>query len=254
MRAKLFPTALAVGAFLFSVAFAACAETATVKVGVKNAMTAQLVLPDRPGPHPAILLLHTSGGLQAGDLQFAQRLAHEGYAVLVPAFLDAYQITAKTRQATFTTYAADIYADFVASLESLGQNKEIDGKRVATIGFSNGAYFALWLAASGKVQAGVSYYGALTGAGTDRSLARFHEAFDQKSAPVLILHGTDDATVPFAKAAELDALLSAAQARHEFQSYPGAGHRFDREGGPANEAAAADVWPRTLKFLSEALN
>ena len=57
------------------------------------------------------------------------------------------------------------------------------------------------------------------------------------------------AAPPATAAVRLDGILSAAQAPHEFQRYPGAGHRFDRDSGAANQAAAADGWKRTLDFL-----
>jgi carboxymethylenebutenolidase len=228
----------------------AFADSTTIKVGVARTMQAHLMTPDGPGPYPAILLLHTSGGLQSADLVFARRLVGEGYVVLVPAFLDAYGIQPRTRQAAFTTYAEPIHADLVASLDQLRANPKVDGNRLAAVGFSNGGYFALWLAATGEARAGVSYYGALTGAGSDRALDRFRQAFTSHSAPVLILHGADDSTVPIGKAIELDSILTAARAPHEFHQYPGAEHRFDRDGGAGNEAAAADAWRRTLDFLS----
>ncbi|MDO8598392.1 MAG: dienelactone hydrolase family protein, partial [Sulfuricaulis sp.] len=227
----------------------ALADSTTLKVGVNKNMNAHLMTPDGPGPYPAILVLHTSGGLQSGDLEFAKRLAQEGYVALVPAFLEAYGIQAKTRQESFTTHAQSIYADFVASLDLLRRSAKVDGKKLGAIGFSNGGYFALWLAATGQVQAGVSYYGALSGAGTDRSLSRFRQAFTNSSAPVLVLHGTNDSTVPVRSAIELDSILTAAQSPHEFHQYPDAEHRFDRDRGAGNETAAADAWWRTQAFL-----
>jgi dienelactone hydrolase len=116
-----------------------------------------------------------------------------------------------------------------------------------------GGYFALWLAATGQVQAGVSYYGALTGAGTDRSLDRFRQAFTNTSSPVLILHGVNDSTVPIGKAKELDGILTMAKTPHAFYPYAGADHRFERSGGDENEAAAADAWQQTQAFLNKIL-
>jgi carboxymethylenebutenolidase len=245
-------------AFVASVMWAlftasALADSTTVQVGVNKTMAAQLMVPDGPGPFPAILLLHTSGGLQTADLDYARRLVAEGYVVLVPAFLEAYGIQAKTRQLTFTSYAQPIYADFVAILEWLRSNHKVKGTQLGAIGFSNGGYFALWLAASGQVQAGVSYYGALSGAGTDKSLSRFQQVFSAKSAPVLILHGTSDGTVPFSNATELDKLLTDKQAPHEFFQYAGAEHRFERDRSASNDAAAEDAWQRSLVFLNRLL-
>ncbi len=133
-----------------------CAETANVMVGVKQNMHAVLIAPDGGGPYPAILLLHTSGGLRQADLDYGQRLSQQGYVVLVPAFLAAYGITPRGRMATFTTDADAIYADFVAALDMLERDPRVAGRKLGAIGFSNGGYFAMWLAATGKVQAGVS--------------------------------------------------------------------------------------------------
>jgi carboxymethylenebutenolidase len=219
-------------------------------VGVKGAMRATLVTPDGPGPFPGILVLHTSGGLQRADTDFAERLAEEGYVALVPAFLDAYGITAPTRTVTFTSDAEPIYADLVAALETLRHTDQVSGRKLGAIGFSNGGYFAAWLAASGKVAAGISYYGALTGAGTDRSLDRFRETFTAESAPLLILHGTQDQTMSVAAAQRLAGILADTSSPYQLHLYPGAGHRFERDTTTeANRVAAADAWRRSLAFL-----
>lgn len=252
-KLKSLGVAAAASVLCMVVAAPALADSTTIKVGVNKNMDAQLMTPDGSGPYPAILLLHTSGGLQAGDLEYAKRLVTEGYVVLVPAFLDAYGIRAKTRQLAFTTFAQPIYADFVTSLELLRSNTKVDGRKVGAIGFSNGGYFALWLAAAGQVQAGVSYYGSVTGAGTDRALDRYRQAFTNTSSPVLVLHGTNDSTVPVLKAMELDAILTAAQTPHEFRQYAGAEHRFDRDRGDSNDTAAADARQRTQSFLNKIL-
>ncbi|HVB49251.1 MAG TPA: dienelactone hydrolase family protein [Burkholderiales bacterium] len=243
----------ALGALLALCATAAMAGSSDVMVGVKHNLRAELITPDGPGPYPGVLVLHTSGGLQAADTAFAQRLAKEGYVALVPSFLAAYDITARTRRETFTTDAQPIYADFVASLDTLRHEPKVAGSKLGAIGFSNGGYFALWLAATGKVDAGVSYYGALSGAGTDRALERFRDAFGKGSAPVLILHGTRDLTVPVGLARHLANILSAKHSVYELQLYPGAGHAFDRENDAADTSAAADSWPRTLGFLAKYL-
>ncbi len=225
-----------------------------LKVGVRQSMSATLVTPDGRGPYPGVLLLHTSGGLEPADLAFAERLAHAGYVVLVPAFLDAYQISARTRARAFTSDAEAIYADFLAALDTLSHESKVGGRRIAALGFSSGGYFAVWLAATGKVQAGISYYGALSGAGTDRDQARFRSLFGKESSPVLILHGTDDSTVPVGAARHLAAIVRSAGSPCEIQLYDGAGHRFDRDTGAADSAAAADAWQRTIHFLGEYVN
>lgn len=256
------PTSKTLGVFLAACvlwmlstapASVASAASTSIKVGVNQNMNATLLTPDGPGPYPAILLMHTSGGLQGADMEYAKRLLQEGYVVLVPAFMEAYAIQAKTRPLTFTTHAQAVYADFVASLDLLKRHEKVDGKKLGAIGFSNGGYFALWLAATRQVRAGISYYGALSGAGTDTQLSRFREVFTSTSAPVLVLHGADDSTVPINVAVRLGALLTTAQSPHELHQYAGAEHRFERDRGAGNEAAATDAWQRTLRLLGKSL-
>lgn len=234
-------------------AMPALADQTSVTVGVKQNMSAYLFTPDGNGPYPGILLLHTSGGLGGADIAYAQQLTGQGYVVLVPAFMAAYSITGRTRQQTFTTFADPIYADFVAALDTLAHNPKVAGRKLGAIGFSNGGYFAMWLAATDKVQAGVAYYGALTGAATDRGLSRFRSVFTKGSAPVLILHGMADETVPVAAAENLGDIVKAAGSPYEIHLYDGAGHEFERTGGAQNAAAAADAWPRTLAFFAKYL-
>lgn len=248
-----FAAVVAAGVVLALLGPPAQAGAKTINTGVNGKVRAELMMPDGPGPFPAILVLHTSGGMQPEDLSYAKRLVKEGYVVLVPYFLEAYGIAAATRQDSFTTYANAIYADFEATLGLLSKNEKVDGKKLGAVGFSNGGYFALWLAATGKVQAGVAYYGAVTGARTDMQFARFRAAFSSISSPVLILHGEADSTVPIEKVRQLDSILTAAGSPHEFHEYPGAEHRFDRDGGSANKAAAADAWLRSRDFFDRTL-
>jgi carboxymethylenebutenolidase len=228
-------------------------DSATIAIGAAGKMQAVLMTPAGPGPFPGILVLQTSTGEQPEDMGFARRLVREGYVVMVPYFLEAYKIDASTPQAAFTTQAEAIYADLTDGLAQLSKNRKVISKKLGAIGFSNGGYFALWLAATGQVQAGISYYGALTGAGSDDAMDRFHKVFSGTSAPVLILHGEADFTVPVSKAVELNSILTAAGTPLEFHAYRGAAHRFDRETGSANQDAAGDAWLRSRDFFAKYL-
>jgi carboxymethylenebutenolidase len=246
--------ALASIALALAVGVPAFAETTSLTVGVKRNMNAMLFAPDGPGPYPGVLILHTSGGLKSADLDYAKRLAGQGYVCVVPAFMEAYGLTARTRAQTFTNNGADVYRDLAAAVETLRGSAKVAGGKVGAIGFSNGGYFALWLAATNKVDAGVSYYGALSGAGTDKELTRFSSTFTATSAPVLVLHGTADRTVPVAAAERLGAILKHANSPYEMKLYDGVDHVFEREQrDDAARAAAADAWERTRGFLDTRL-
>ncbi|MGH7717088.1 MAG: dienelactone hydrolase family protein, partial [Vulcanimicrobiaceae bacterium] len=208
----------------------AVAAQTEIAVGVRNTMHATLVTPDGPGPYPGVLILHTSGGLEDADLAFARRLAAEGYVCIVPAFMAAYGLSAQSRDDAFTRDADAIYTDLVSALGTLQSNPKVQGSKLAAIGFSSGGYFAVWLALTNKVQAGVGYYGAYSGAGTDKALTRFQALASASSAPILILHGADDATVPIRAAQRLASILDKIKAPYQIQVYPDAGHLFDRDG------------------------
>ena len=136
-------------------------------LGAKKNVTAELFLPDGKGPFPAVLVLHTSGNMEKGDLDFAEKLADRGFACLVPHYFDAYGITYRSRSLATTQDANAIFDDFRSEIAFLKSDQRVLAAKVGGVGFSMGGYWALVLAAKGEIQAGVSYYGALTGRGEE---------------------------------------------------------------------------------------
>jgi carboxymethylenebutenolidase len=251
LRLALFLAGHAAMAVWFASANAIAADAVQLKTGAKQAMEATLYKPAGAGPFPAVLILHTSSGLRPPDHAYASKLADEGYICLVPDFFKAYGLSQGNRQRTFTTHAQSIHADFIAAIDMLKKMQGVQADRIGAVGFSNGGYWALLLAANGHIQAGVSYYGAVTGAGTDKSLRAFQTAFTDKSSPVLVLHGARDTTVDPQYAEFLVSILKRANVPHEFRLYPSAEHSFER--GNLDSEAAADAWGRTLRFLNATL-
>jgi carboxymethylenebutenolidase len=233
-------------------ASAVAADATRIQTGAKQTMEATLYKPAGAGPFPAVLVLHTSSGLREADQEYARILADEGYVCIVPDFFTPYGLSQANRRLTFTTYAQPIYADFLAALETLKKMNEVQADRIGAVGFSNGGYWALLLAARGAVQAGVSYYGAVNGAGTDNLLYTFRAAFTSSSSPVLVLHGALDDTVLPRHAESLKSLLADAKAPHEFQMYDSAGHSYNR-GKRRDVKATDDSWQRTLRFFDATL-
>lgn len=264
---RVFLALLAVICALLDGAPVAAATHTSVMVGVHGTMHAELYVPDGPGPFPGVLLLHTSGGLQPADLDTAQELADEGYVCLVPAFMAAYHLTYESRRDTFDRYGDAVFADLIQALGTLKSDPHVQGGNVGAIGFSNGGYFAVWLALTGHVQAAVSYYGAYTAGGSDVDEKRYRSLVGPAAAPILILHGEDDTTVPVAAARRLAAMLAGAGAPYQLQIYPATGHSFDRGeiavklgtksvnarslrgASTGDDAAAADAWAQTLAYF-----
>lgn len=249
-----FIPALTAMLFLVTPLSAAAMETADLKTGVKREMDAAQFSPDGAGPFPAVIVLHGSGGVDRADILYARRLADEGYVALVPNYMGAYRITTLTHVDVFRVHAAAIDADLEVAAEMLRASPKVAGGKIGAVGFSYGGYFAAWLAAVGKVDTAVSYYGALTADGSDKDMARLKAAFSDASAPLLILHGATDRVTPVDIARQFDTLLQAAGARHELHVYDGVGSRFERDPSSSLEQEASrESWMRMLAFLGRAL-
>jgi carboxymethylenebutenolidase len=227
------------------------AETGLM-VGVHHTMNAYLLSPDGPGPYPGMLVLESSRGVNGPDIAFARALVQQGYVCLIPHYLEAYNDTSGGRYTSFTNDADAIYADLVSAAGSLAQTPQVHGSKIGAVGFSNGGLFAVWLAATHQVAAAVSYYGAVTGAGTDHDLTRFKPLFTASSAPLMLFVGSKDTY--FRPTHRLIRILQDAGSPFQVQFYEDAHHEFDRPGlNDADHAAAADAWSRTMSFLAHNL-
>lgn len=199
------------------------------------------------GSGPGIVLLHAWWGLNDTFRAMADRLAGEGYACLAP---DGY---GDGRVAT-TIEEADALSDqldlaraeqtMIGAVDRLVVEPFVGGGRIATIGFSMGAGFALWLSYKrpSAVGAVVMVYG--TGGG-DYGAGR---------APVQLHYTPQDAyeTVEDVKATEQG--LVAAGRRMELFEYPGVDHWFLEPDRPEYDRVAAELaWQRIIAFLGREL-
>jgi carboxymethylenebutenolidase len=227
------------------------ARAGEIRVGVDGNVRAWIETPAGPGPFPALLVLSGSRGVQAQHLSIARTFAGEGYVAVVPYFLEAYGVTGNRRFESFTTYADRIVADLASTVDTVAHREGVRSDRVGAIGYSNGGFFTTWLAAKKKIAAGVSYYGAFSGAGTDRGLSRFEAAFKEAGSPLLLLVGTADTYN--GPTHHLAGILKAAKSPFQAQFYEGAHHEFDQLGAAEDRAAAEDAWARTTAFLARYL-
>ncbi|MHB8731689.1 MAG: dienelactone hydrolase family protein [bacterium] len=218
--------------------------TTTVTVGVKNNISALLIAPDGPGPYPGVLVLGTGRGLEQYHIQVANRLAAAGYVCLAPRYLEAYGLTGEGRFEGFTTMVEPIYADLAQAVDVLKHDPKVAGGPVAAMGFSHGGFYTVLLAARGKVDAGVDYYGAVSANNVDANLTRFRSSITEQSSPMLLLVGTKDGY--YKATVLLSHMLRDANVRHRLIVYKGLGHEFDRE----DPKAAQDAWQKTLGFLA----
>ncbi|HEX9443468.1 MAG TPA: alpha/beta fold hydrolase [Candidatus Binatia bacterium] len=208
-----------------------------------------LVRPKGPGPFPLIVLVHGHSANAAGAepmVPIAEAISRDmcyaGLAVSLP----GYGNTAVERGGDRETIAR-LLADGIAQAARLPW---IDGGRVILYGFSRGAVFAAASVSSlPSLRAVVLHSGAYdiarlyreTSVAWVRKVLNPNGDADPKlfnilpevsswKAPVLVLHGAQDALLPVNQAELLDKQLAAAGVPHRTVIFPGASHRLPIDG------------------------
>lgn len=219
-----------------------------------------LVLPDGPGPHPALLLVHGGPDMQAGYHLFdeAQVYAAAGYAVIQtnPRGSAGYgEAHARAIKDRLGTVDAD---DLLAMLDAVAARPDIDGGRIGVLGGSYGGFMTAWLAAhhgrrfrAAVCERGVYAWDSMMGTsdiglaaqsmvGPDPARWRAQSPLTHAARieiPVLLLHWEGDLRVPFEQAQRLYAALRALRRDVELVVFPGGNHNASRNGPPAQRIA-----------------
>lgn len=99
-----------------------------------------LMVPTSPGPHPAVIIAHSSGiGERHGYWQFASQFAQDGLAVLI---YDRRGHGLSTGGQPFNLDTNLLAEDMKAGFSFLQSRSDIDPKRIGLMGFSNGSWVA----------------------------------------------------------------------------------------------------------------
>ena len=202
------------------------------------------------GPFPGVIVIHENRGLNEHTRDVARRFAIEGFVALAPDALARLGGTSTmespdaARAAIGTLTPEQIMSDLNAALDYLGAQPKVQDGKLGSVGFCWGGARAFNLAlSSDKVGAAVVFYGSAP------ELAELPKV----KAPVLGLYGATDERIT-SKVPEVAAAMQAANKPYEYKIYEGAGHAFFNDTGDRyNPRAAADAWPRAVKFLRENL-
>ncbi len=204
-----------------------------------------LALPDGPGPHPGVVVVHEAFGLNDNIRDICQRFTEQGYAALgVDLFGGRSRAVCMARM--FIGAAAGNLEHFgvpalKAALGGLASRPEVDPDRLGAIGFCLGGSIVLtWGCTDNRLRAIAPYYGAAP---------KPREAIRRLCPVVGSWPGRDFTTKA---AAILETELSAAGTAHDLKVYPGAKHSFFNDRGRSYDAdAAADSWQRVLAFFAD---
>lgn len=179
---------------------------------------------------PAVVLLHGAGGvLPARELTYARQFAEMGVAALVlDAFGNRRDLATGFIERLLSITEAMLLADAFAGLRFLDGLPEVDGGRVALVGFSYGAMAATFAAyeqvaetyaPGGERFAGhAAFYGPC--------IARFRDN-RATGAPLLMLIGSEDEITDPARCAEVAEELRDGGTEVELIRYEGAYHQWD---------------------------
>jgi len=206
-----------------------------------------LALP-KSGKGPAVLALHAWWGLNDFFKSFCDRLAAEGFVVLAPDMFEGK--VAKTIEEadliTSSTSMERVEAVLTQAADGLIQHPSVTSSGIGVVGFSYGAYWALWLsqAKADSFRAVSIFYG--TGA----------DDFSSSKSAYQGHFAENDPFEPLENVRELESLLKGASRKVEFNVYPGTGHWFfEEDRKDAYDAQAAELaWERTIQFLRTQLS
>jgi dienelactone hydrolase len=171
---------------------------------------------------PGVLVAHEGGGLTGHPKEVAERLAGLGHVAFALDLFGDPDLTLEAKMALVRTLRADVSelrARTGAAFDVLRAHPNVDGARLAAIGYCFGGTAAIELARGGAdLRAVVGFHAGLTpGSAEDNRAIR---------AKLLLCLGADDPVVTLAQRDTFAEEMSEAGVDWEIDLYGGVGHSF----------------------------
>jgi carboxymethylenebutenolidase len=199
-----------------------------------------LAAPDEGGPYPGIVLVHSFRGLEQGYKDMVDDFAAEGFVVLA---IGWQTFTQDPGDATMKQIVED-------SIAFLSAREDVDAERIGLTGFcAGGRYTMLLLPQIDSIKAGVAWYGfPANGEPAPMDLV------GDLTAPMLIIHGTEDEPSPIAGIYDYAGALTEADKDFELKVYSGEPHGFMIQGGQLRtDEVAASAFREMADFFTRKL-
>jgi dienelactone hydrolase len=208
------------------------------------------------GKRPGILVVHEWWGLNDYTKSRAEQLAKEGYVAFALDMYGGKKVTQHPKEAGewMKEVTANVEAwrkRAIAGIEVLKAQSQVDGAKLAAVGYCFGGSTVMQLAYGGAdLAAVVSFHGSLPPA---------PEGVASIKPRVLVAHGRDDKFIPADRLAAFQDGLDRAKAKWEMSIYSGTRHGFTNPGAGAygmenlayNETADKHSWAAMLKLFGE---
>ena len=209
---------------------------------------------------PGILVIHEWWGLNEHAIDRAKQLASEGYVAFAPDMYGDQKVTMHAKEAG--AWMKQITANVdgwrkraMAGLDVLKSQKEVDGTKLAAIGYCFGGATVMQMAYGGApVKVVGSFHGSLPPAGDD---------VKKITARVYVGHGRDDKFIPADRIVQFQKRLDETKANWQMDIFSGTRHGFTnpdadklgKENGidnlAYNQSADRASWAALHRMLAE---
>ncbi len=208
------------------------------------------VRPDDDKTYPGLVLIQEWWGIEPHIRELANRLATEGFAVIVP---DLYHGQIATEPDDAMKLVMMVRENFERALsevkiatDQLLAMPNVSGK-IGIMGFCMGGTVTYKSVERDSRFAAFSPWYAGGYAPTAEDVAKIN-------APVLAIYGENDGGIPIAQIKQIETLFADAGKKGDFRIYPNAGHAFNNpDHGMYVEDAAKDAWARAVTFFKQHL-
>ncbi len=218
--------------------------------GAGEKIDGYLAMPADGALHPGVILVQEWWGIEPHIKDLCARLAREGsYVVLAP---DLYhgKVVAEPNDAAKAAMALNkdkAVGEIGAAIDYLQSRAEVQPKKLGMTGFCMGG-FLTWKTAeqeNGELAAIAPFY-----AGRYQPTA---EEIRKVTAPVLVIWGEDDGSIPAEQRAHIVDLLKQEGKTYAAHTYA-AGHAFINDQHPTHQKEAADAaWQQLLAWFKQYL-
>ncbi|MGB8700626.1 MAG: dienelactone hydrolase family protein [Thermosynechococcaceae cyanobacterium] len=206
---------------------------------------------------PVCLVVHEIFGIHEHIRDVCRRLAKLGYLAIAPDLLVRQGDVSKLdsidaiRPVVAKVPDAQVFADLDATLYWALKSAKGNAAQVGITGFCWGGRI-VWMYAdhNPKIQAGVAWYGRLTG---EANALRPRNPIDiaaNLTIPVLGLYGGKDTGISLESVEQMRDRLKSSPSQSEIVVYPNASHAFFADYRPSySEVDAKDGWQRLQAWL-----
>ncbi|WPH22040.1 dienelactone hydrolase family protein [Variovorax paradoxus] len=208
---------------------------------------------------PVILVIQEIFGVHEYIADTCRRFAKLGYLAIAP------ELYARQGDPRGYTDIPKLQADIVSKVPDAQVMADLDGAlayaaanggnvaKAGITGFCWGGRIVWLYAATGKVKAGVAWYGRLVGQPSELAPRHPVDVAASLQAPVLGLYGGKDQGIPLDTVDKMKAALATgtpAAKASSFVVYPEAGHAFHADYRPSYvKSAAEDGWQRATAWF-----